>query len=681
MTERITPPTDEPELSHEERMRRFQEELDQSPLLKREDVESLDDFSTDEGAEVEGEEEKMRSRELTSAGRWIRYYGEGENQKIYLEDYPKKGDGPRTMQLVRLVKGYKIHNHHLARRYKDKPQLHGVWYWDDVGEDFVRALPEGATEAAPREPDAPPGAGDSDLEQRPGESLEDWQRRLEARLAAERSGGEGATTSVVDIGRAKVTQSPATGEYLKIRRRGAEIDIRPGGRGYRNTINGESGWMIFSADRKSYEFVPDPARPAAIDAPTRPATPDAADPAHVAAVAGVADVARRRAALGRAAVDAGVTPGVRQRSWLNPLRWMSALGRGLRSIFTVERSVSGEAVRPAARAVEPAPAAFEARDMNEARRLADIAERGYRHKELDSAQAYIALQERRGVVFSEAQRFGMIEGLAKIERNHYKLPKWARLTLGVGLVGSTMAASGVLVPMMLGTGLLAIAAKAGIASAAVLGNLKLQHKPTTKWPALRAATVALLTGGLVYGAEDIISGVKNYTGWTGFGGVKPADVASSPSQPLRDGTALKDLWEPEFPSTDGSKAGSLPPAISAKGDELTVAIPAENSPVDVGKEGTTGVSAEDRLEKGGVERGESDDSQDSDEDNDEEDDQDDEGDDETDDNVPPGKPTPEPPVERRPRAAPQFQYEEVTGAEPKFGTPEWWRWMQTNRGG
>src|SRR3990167_10108143 len=89
------------------------------------------------GEEGGGGEERPRDRQLTTPGRWIRIYGEGENEKIYVEQWRKRVDGPQIMTPVLLKSGYSIHNHPQRWLGKRRPELQGTWYWDAEKEDFV----------------------------------------------------------------------------------------------------------------------------------------------------------------------------------------------------------------------------------------------------------------------------------------------------------------------------------------------------------------------------------------------------------------------------------------------------------------------------------------------------------------------------------------------------------------
>ena len=52
--------------------------------------ESADTHGSIPGEEGGGGEERPRDRQLTTPGRWIRIYGEGENEKIYVEQWGKR---------------------------------------------------------------------------------------------------------------------------------------------------------------------------------------------------------------------------------------------------------------------------------------------------------------------------------------------------------------------------------------------------------------------------------------------------------------------------------------------------------------------------------------------------------------------------------------------------------------
>jgi len=144
--------------------------------------ESADTHGSIPGEEGGGGEERPRDRQLTTPGRWIRIYGEGENEKIYVEQWRKRVDGPPIMTPVLLKSGYSIHNHPQSWLGKRRPELQGTWYWDAEKEDFVRALPAGATATTTMPPREHTSAGTTE------EDEEAHLQQLERELAKLKSG-------------------------------------------------------------------------------------------------------------------------------------------------------------------------------------------------------------------------------------------------------------------------------------------------------------------------------------------------------------------------------------------------------------------------------------------------------------------------------------------------------------
>ncbi len=248
------------------------------------------------------------------------------------------------------------------------------------------------------------------------------------------------------------------------------------------------------------------------------------------------NAAASAAALARARTRAGLdstNASTNTRRWYDPIRWMASLGRGIGNLFR-RQPTQPPATPPT---VRPIPTSFEAGTLEDAQRMADAiasgaVDRAPRNKDLLRSEAYIALQQRRGLMFENPeQRKQAVLTMAKLDRQHNKLPQWARVGLSLGILAGGMAASSVVVPMMTASVLLATVAKGGLALGAAFANNKLLNsRPMSKHRALFSTLTAVATFGLVQFADEAVAGAKGALEWAGYGsGARATDAVRTAS--------------------------------------------------------------------------------------------------------------------------------------------------------
>lgn len=135
-----TPAPANSEETHEERMRRFQEALDEAPKLEGRDVVSLDELDNAEREEEivsEDGNESAVSR-VRRAGRDVVITGDKAELILYREG---KESGRRL-----LTHGYKLNNDPLKIRYFSNTgkgaRFSGIWFWDNNDKKFYREAPD-----------------------------------------------------------------------------------------------------------------------------------------------------------------------------------------------------------------------------------------------------------------------------------------------------------------------------------------------------------------------------------------------------------------------------------------------------------------------------------------------------------------------------------------------------------